>query len=757
MPLVRTLIPSMFHRRLLFLALTAFAAMAVLAGQAYRLTVVRHEELFQEAASRLVNERWTPTVRGRILDRKGRVLAKDEASFDVLVDYRVLTEEWAYSQAARRARREHGPEWSKLDAEGREALIADALPEYAEVLRSMWRDLAAALQLTPEELEDRRAAIRETVQAAAATVWQRRLEARREEINRARESATEIGLADVAKPLEAQQQPHVIARDVDERAAFDVRRLSEIYPGLRVERGGRRVYPFESMEITLDRSTFPAPARPLLDPKLTLRVDGVATHLLGWMRSLQREDLDARPPVSRASGEIDRGLYLPGDLVGSQGVEAAHESTLRGLRGRVIDHLDTGSQERIEPAPGDDVPLTIDVMLQARIQAVMTPDAGLARVQPWHASTSETQIQTLPIGTPLNGAAVVVEIDSGEVLACVTTPTFTRTRMREQPDRIWRDPIDAPWVNRAIGKPYPPGSIVKPLILCAAVTEGVHALDHAIDCTGHLYPDKPAQFRCWVYKQFGRTHNDYFGRALVADEAVSVSCNIFFYTLGRALGPERITKWYRAFGVGARPGWGLGPEFEGTLGAPGRALEIGDATLMGIGQGPVAWTPLHAASAYATLARGGVVVLPRITRDARPAARRLALDPRAVDAALEGLRRAVNDEQFGTGEHLTFPPGLGGAAGGREKIFTARGVSVWGKTGTAEAPDIVTDPDGPGGTDPVIMRRGDHSWFVILVGPERGPPKYAVAVMMEYAGSGARVSGPIANQIILALQAEGYL
>ena len=87
-----------------------------------------------------------------------------------------------------------------------------------------------------------------------------------------------------------------------------------------------------------------------------------------------------------------------------------------------------------------------------------------------------------------------------------------------------------------------------------------------------------------------------------------------------------------------------------------------------------------------------------------------------------------------------------------------RQVIAWAKTGTADAPDIIVDPDGEEGPlAPVVARTGDHSWFVVLAGPEGGEPRYAIAVMMEYAGSGGRVSGPIANQIVHALKHEGYL
>jgi cell division protein FtsI/penicillin-binding protein 2 len=111
----------------------------------------------------------------------------------------------------------------------------------------------------------------------------------------------------------------------------------------------------------------------------------------------------------------------------------------------------------------------------------------------------------------------------------------------------------------------------------------------------------------------------------------------------------------------------------------------------------------------------------------------------------------VNDD-LGTGHHLTFEGGV------REPIFTARpGIEVVGKTGTAEAPDILADTDPDSDRARRILREGDHSWFVVMVGHAGGRPRYVISVIMEYAGSGGRVSGPICNQIVGALVAEGYL
>ena len=82
---------------------------------------------------------------------------------------------------------------------------------------------------------------------------------------------------------------------------------------------------------------------------------------------------------------------------------------------------------------------------------------------------------------------------------------------------------------------------------------------------------------------------------------------------------------------------------------------------------------------------------------------------------------------------------------------------MWGKTGTAQAPPLMHDPDGEGPEPARVVRSGDHAWFTILVGPEGGGPRYAASVLIEYGGGGGRVAGPVANQVVHALIAEGYL
>ena len=284
------------------------------------------------------------------------------------------------------------------------------------------------------------------------------------------------------------------------------------------------------------------------------------------------------------------------------------------------------------------------------------------------------------------------------------------------------------------------------------MSAGVHNLNTTIECGPYLFPDKPGYYRDWIYKQYGTTFLARFGRGLYGDEAIGVSSNIYFYTLGMWMGVERLVEWYGKFGVGEAAGLGVGFEYPGSAGPRGRRAYQADAILMGIGQGPIDWTPLHAADSYATIARSGLRIVPRIDRDAPIEHRNLRLDSTSVRVSLEGLRYSIEHE-WGTGHAIPFEEGRP-----RELTFDVPGVEVLGKTGTATAAAIVEDPDGPEGPEAArVLRDGDHAWFVGLVGPEGQPARYVVAVLVEYAGSGGRVSGPIAEQVIFALKAEGYL
>jgi len=784
---IKQIIPSMFHRRLALLFALVCVGMLGLSAQLTRLTIAQHDVLLRMAEKPLVRTDWEPTIRGRILDRKGRVLAMSQPSYELAVDFRIiaadfrqipahersLPNDWAVREASSAAWRDHRDVFPKLSPAQRNRIIIERyLPEFDARIEALWLEIARTTGTPLADLAKTRERIHTQVMRQARSVWEAnrlRLESRLNE-DRTDAERVSVELDDVKRPIREQVEPHTILSPIDDETAFALRKFAEDWPGgeVVVRDSGRRVYPYESMDVPVDFRSMPAGLR--ADRSESVRVDGVAAHLLGRLRrNYTKEDADRRAQQREELGIedrfSDRGRYLPGDSAGLTGIEYEREFDLRGLRGVRQLHLDTGEREYELPSPGRDVELTIDIALQARIQAVMTPGVGLARVQPWHTN------QFLNPKTPLAASAVVLEIDSGDVLAMVSTPTFTRDELQEDPDSVYSDRKRPAWVNRAMESPYPPGSIVKPLVLVWAVTNGFHQLSRAIPCDGHLLPNRDDVYRCWIYRaRYGyATHTQQLGHDLRGEDAVARSCNIYFYVLGRLMGASGIVDFYRDFGVGYERRLGLSSAFEGTVGYQDatRPIEPNDAIMMAIGQGPVAWTPLHAADAYATLARRGVRFEPRLDASIEREPVDMEHDRAAIAAALAGLRQSAN-EPYGTGHHITLESGV------MEPIFNAPGVEVRAKTGTAQAPriyrseedepgvesDLLEAPpdDAAGALDPdTVLLAGEHSWTTILVGPEGMEPWFSIAVLVEYGGSGGRVAGPIANQIAHALIAEGYL
>ncbi|GJM19629.1 MAG: hypothetical protein DHS20C14_18420 [Phycisphaeraceae bacterium] len=783
-------IQSMFRRRLVLIGASMVLACGAIGAQLTRLTVIEGAEHRDRAESRLVRERWTPTVRGRILDRKGRVLAADRAGYTVELDYDALTGDWARTHGRTLAYRANKDTWRGMSPKERDAAAGPFVAACEAHLDESRDRLCVLLGIERADLDERAAAVVGRVRSMKAAVVERataRLRADLESRGVPIDAEAEARIASVAsRPIAEEKASHPIATGVPDAVGFDLVRLSsarallrvpgadgagaavDVLPGVQVRNAAERIYPHDALTVEVDTSTLP---RPLAgDGVQPVQVADIAASIIGRVRTrVYAQDIEDRAAAvetddtlrARAIAGVgtDRGQYQSGDTVGHTGVERALETTLRGLRGVHVEHLATGDVTDVPADAGRDVQLTIDVALQARVRAAMDPALGLAQVHEWH------QNGTLEPGTNLYGAAVVMEIDTGEILAMVSTPTAPRdgdwTRYGlSSPEQVELfGELFSPDLNKAIAKPYPPGSIAKAMILAGAIERGQYILGERIAATGHLLPDNDQAYRSWIFKSFGITHFDQLGRDPDAVDALMVSANVFFYTLGRRLGPERLADLYADYGVSSAFDLGLGAEWPGRVGAldgPGDGTDLGtpDAILMGIGQGPVTWTPVHAASAYATIARAGVFIEPKLVRDGRApkVVRDLALDDDTYAAILDGLSEAVNNPEFGTGCALRYE--LGGA---QEPIFRVPGIRVRGKTGTATAPAIVIDPDDDGPAPPVVAMSGDHSWFVVLVGEEGDTPRYAISVVMDYAGSGGRVSGPICDQIVRALVAEGYL
>jgi penicillin-binding protein 2 len=753
-----------FERRVGVLSLGFLAVATVLALQLGRLTLVEHETHRTAVERFLVNTRLVPTTRGSILDRRGEVLAADRASWDVLLRYDAIAGRWATEMARRELVRELGlSSWLELSAGERSARILERQSKFDALLEEVYARIASAGGFERSELDRRlddivARAAREAVSRKEALLEREiRLfgdDARLDEIDRER--------------VAAQRGSHVVLPDVSDEVAFAFQRIAEELPGtVTVEPSTRRVRPWEQVAFELDRSGFPSPIRS--EKPLAVVLNGVADHILGTTRTqVFAEDLARRPLFDQASGSIlDLGGYRPDrDAIGASGIERGHEDALRGARGLVERNLERAIERRVEPVAGEDITLTLDIRLQSRIQALFASGSRLARIERYQLgfdAEGNPRVGPLPLGFELVGAVVVLEVATGEIVAAVSAPTLAEGALLSESRRA----REAPQVFRPFDAVYLPGSILKPIIYCAGVAEGVVSTDATIECKGHFFPDRPDAVRCWTYRAAeGRlgTHGPLAGR-----EAIARSCNIYFYEVARRLGPERVSAWLGRFGVGQPFGVGIGVEVPardgGTrlLGESGgmlpdlaqlaRQRAEGDRVselLLGIGQGPIAWTPLHAAQAFATIARGGVSIPPRIVREPRieERPRDLGLPPAAVAEALRGLRDSVN-APYGTGHHITLEGGV------RENLFEFESIDVWGKTGTATVPPFRLDGDGDGVAETRV--KTDHAWFVGLVAPRGEAPAYAIAVLLEHGGSGGKVAGPMAAAVMRAVAAEGYL
>lgn len=752
MTVFRRLIPSMFHRRLVLLMGLLLCATAVLWGQLFRLTVAQGQELRDQAERALLERMLLPTRRGDILDRKGRVLATDRACFDIQVEYRVLTGRWAYDQARYAAYKDHLKTWSDLSFEQREALIAKYRPTFDEQTDDLWRTLARLGGLDRAELEERKAAIVERVQGLRAHIWGGWHKARTRRVGRP------VELGEVADPIREEQMAHTLIEALPDGPAFELQALAEAaqWPGLRIERAKVREHPHNIWRVGLDPSTLPSKLRS--GETVWIELDQVASNLIGSMRDAWVEDVQRRPYI-RPDGAVDLGGYRQeGDRAGSDGIEAAEEDRLRGLRGQLLIHRDSEQVERQPAVPGKDVHLTIDVALQARIMAIMHPDFGLTRVQPWHQNEDTT------LGTELFGAALVMEVDSGELLALVSTPVPPAPRPGEPYPDLALDP-NGPQYLKPLQVQHAPGSTLKPIMYALAASQREIEWDQHITCAGHFYPDKPKMFRCWGWRP---DENEYYQHGLLGPvEAIARSCNIYFYTCGRRLGPKPLVEQLQRWGLGVPTDLGLPGEARGVVDPQNTA----EAIMVGIGQGPIAVPPIQIATAHAALARGGYFRAPLLIREraARRAEHDLNLPPRVVQNVLQGMYESANSLEMGTASYIkvdgakerTFNyPGPAASAG------AGAGVTLRAKTGTAQTPPqyaLVRRTNESGAVEIVpdrkqILRKGDHSWYVMHVQkPGHDRASYVVVVMVEYGGSGGKVSGPIANQILYALRDEGYL
>lgn len=764
---IRDLLPSMFHRRLLLLALVMVCVLCVLGTATTMLaTGQTHADAREMAESKLRRQQVIQTKRGAILDRNGVVLAEDEPGWELAVHYDLLTGTWARKQAYTDASRDKLA-WTEMSQDQRERKVEKLRIEYVQQTEAMFRTLGELSGLGEKEVQQRRSDRVEHVHNMQSFLW------RRWQKQASAERGEPVRLKEVAKPIAAEFQYHVLISDVSDavKRAIDTfvdvggQALDDADAGARsalpwtmieLRLTTVRRYPQDRIAVVLDRSTLPSPIAN--DEPIEFEVAGVGMQLVGMMRSVWAEDVAELPLIDR-KGKYRLTGYEDGDRRGRSGVEQAMERQLRGSRGLRTINLDTGKESHlIESRSGRDVMLSIDIRLQAHVQGIMSPEFGLMQTLPWHLKPDDPKEL---LGTPLNGSAVVIDIASGDVLAAVSMPNVPRDLLMQDPELFWNDPINQPMLNRAFEVPYQPGSTLKPFVLAAVVSEGLLAEHEKVYCRGYLWDNRPDVFRDWYYKSYGQERGEIDGV-----QAIEVSNNPFFGMMAKdrlipKRGISRLPQWYEAFGMGQKPGTGLLEEIDGSLGKQGRAYQNNEVCFMAIGQGPVDWTPLQAATAYMRLAAGDLNRKPRVfiepkASDPGHKPSSFQITPTAQRMVFEGMRRSAGTND-GTTHHINAPShGLN-----RESIFNVQGVTVMAKSGTADvggARHIDFNRNGIRDEGEIERNPRDHAWVVALVQPDgAASPTHAIVCVVEYAGSGGRVAGPVVNQIIHALQQHQYL
>ena len=446
---------------------------------------------------------------------------------------------------------------------------------------------------------------------------------------------------------------HPLIRDVDLAMVEQVLERSDEWLGVEVQVRTRRRYP-----------------------------EGpTAAHVVGYMLRIRDKRLREYGVAYRGD---PRRAYQVGETIGAAGVEAAKNFELRGRRGWAHWLVNARGEvqrtlERVEPVPGSDITLSIDLALQRRAEE------ALARACAARATT---------------GAAVLLDVHTGEVLAMASYPAFDPAEVRNEYARLAADSKN-PLLDRAIASHYPPGSVFK-------VVDSIAALER-----GSITP--ATRFACHHRFLVGRRYFRCEGSHGLIDftTALAKSCNIYFYQVALATGQSDILAWAYRLGFGRRTGIELPGEVPGVL--PPVNHHRGSTCNLAIGQGRLAVTPLQVAVMMAEVANGGYRVRPTVFRGGAGASerRRLPLSEATRRALCRALREVVTR---GTARRVGFD------------AF----ISVAGKTGTAQV---------GGGREP-------HAWFAGYAPAEA--PEVAFAVIVENGGHGGEIAAPVCREILAA-------
>ena len=370
---------------------------------------------------------------------------------------------------------------------------------------------------------------------------------------------------------------------------------ARLIAGVRYELDGRSSYTFaEDVSTELlgritdgkyQGVTIKTAAARVYDTKL-------AAHILGTVGAIWQEEWRSDESTGYV-GYADKG-YSMNDLVGKDGVEKAFEEYLHGKDGKRLITTDengkiTGELYTREPQPGGTVALTIDIDLQQVVEDTL-------------AETIQGMIDK--DSNERGGAAVVIGVGTGEILACASYPTYDLETFNQDYEELLADER-LPMFNRATQGVYAPGSTFKLCTSVAALEEGIITPSTIIEDKGIYTYYRDPQPMCWIWRQAHTTH----GRINVS-QAIVDSCNYFFYEVGRLTGIAKLDEYASAFGLGQSTGIETG-DVSGALASPewaeahDREWTDGQTITAAIGQSYNLFTPIQLANYVATLVSGG--------------------------------------------------------------------------------------------------------------------------------------------------------
>lgn len=685
--------PACPQTRLRWLGAALAAALALVMARVSWVLLVQGPAYRHVAAQPLVETVVVPAARGRILSRNGTVLAWDEPTSTLAVHYR-----WLQSPA--------DPAWVRSKA--RTALPARARrsPERLRAAEAQVRVEHTALQerlailgvVTAAQWHDRTRAIQAHVERIADEVHQRRLErhraARREtdapgqrETDIANQTPTGWGWwrqqlkrrwttpdDDLPPPrmvVREQLSHYPVAEGLTPAQVARIEGRPELYPGVRIETKYRRRYPRGEL----------------------------AAHVLGHVGRSES------PTAAPSAAEDDTANAGP-VWIGMMGVERQYDALLRGTPGRrTITKTRSGDERSAAwqppPTAGQDVMLTLDVSVQAQAETMLDQ------------------------ASPSSGAVVVLEVETGALLAIASAPRFLPDAMAggtiEAVEKILQR-ADQPLFDRAGRMALPPGGALRPLVAAALLTAA--SPDQLVRCKGEVGCCR------------GSAHGE-----VNLPQALAVGCDSYFVAMASEIPPETLATWLRWFGLGMTTGLDLPGEAQGRVPQVTRfgsrnAQPLVEARALAMGQGQLLATPVQLARAVALLANGGRFVCPHVARngadstttelgpvdESRAAPGDLALDPAAIELIAAGMVEAQQ-----------------GNANGVQLVRYDESTSCAGICARAQV-------DGP---------RQPHRWFVGYAPVDE--PRVAVVVAWEHAAAGESQLAAQVRGLLDQLARQGHL